>query len=396
MTSDPLQGPLNSIQHFWLTRMLPRYRKLDAETFGLIVERDRFLLSAKALGMWVGLFCGIAGTTFGLASAGLSPWVAGLSAVLVFAALVKAGARAWVQPQQFSGKRLWRVALLAMLATYAGALSSFASKLGALIDSGVPWYEAAMRVAWYATPLQIMVLIGALIMLAGISAARREYLQRALDQARAEQERDAAAAQLTQARLNLLQAQIQPHFLFNTLAALQHWVDVGDARAAPLLRALTAFLRGSTEMMLKQGVTLDQECEMVRHYLTIMQSRLGERLRWRVDVAADCAAQPLPPGLLITLVENAVVHGIEPQLHGGEVQLTARRDAQGAFELRVLDDGAGMAPDAPEGVGLTNCRERLRHRFGARAELRIGANPESAGTAVRLRIEPDSGGAQEA
>jgi signal transduction histidine kinase len=394
MTQDPLTSPLNPIQRFWLTRMLPRYRKLDAETLGLIVERDRFLLSVKALGMWVGLFCGIVGTSFGLASAGLAPWIAVLSAVLVFAAFVKAGVRAWVQPQQFSGKRLWRVALFAMLATYAGALTSFGSKLGALIDSGVPWYEAALRVAWYATPLQIIVLIGALIMLAGIATARREYLQRALDQSRAEQARDAAAAQLTQARLSLLQAQIQPHFLFNTLAALQHWVDVGDARAAPLLRSLTAFLRGSTEMMLRDGVTLAQECAMVRHYLAIMQSRLGDRLRFGIDVVAECETQQLPPGLLITLVENAVEHGIEPLLRGGELQVIARVAEGGMFELRVLDDGAGLAPNALEGVGLANSRERLRHQFGARAELRIGARAEGAGTEVRLCIQPDSGGSQ--
>lgn len=391
---DPLNGPLNPLQRLWLAHMLPRYRKLDAETFGLIVERDRFLLSPKALGMWIGLFCGIVGASFGLASAGLAPWVAVLSALLVFAAFVKAGVRAWVQPQQFSGKRLWRVALFAMLATYAGALTTFGGKLGALVDSGVPWYEAVLRVAWYATPLQIMVLIGALIMLAAIATARREYLQRALDQSRAEQERDAAAAQLTQARLSLLQAQIQPHFLFNTLAALQHWVDVGDARAAPLLRSLTGFLRGSTEMMLQGGVTLAQECAMARHYLAIMQSRLGDRLRYSIDVAPACETQQLPPGLLITLVENAVEHGIEPQLRGGEVQVIARLAQGGGFELRVLDDGAGMLPNAAEGVGLANSRERLRHQFGGRAALVVQARADGAGTEVQLCIQPDSGGSQ--
>ena len=394
MIQDPLAGQLNPPQRFWLTCMLPRYRKLDAETFGLIVERDKFLLSAKALGLWIGLVCGIVGTSFGLASAGLAPWVAVLSAVLVFAAFVKAGVRAWVQPQQFTGKRLWRVALFAMVATYAGALGTFSGRLGALVDAGVPWYEAVARVAWYATPLQIMVLIGALIMLAGIASARREYLQRALDQSRAERERDAAAAQLTQARLSLLQAQIQPHFLFNTLAALQHWVDIGDARAAPLLRALTAFLRGSTEMMLREGVTLAQECAMVRHYLAIMQSRLGDRLRFAIDVAEACETQRLPPGLLITLVENAVEHGIEPQLRGGEVQVIARLVEGGMFELRVLDDGAGLLPNAPEGVGLANSRERLRHQFGARVELTIKARAEGVGTEARLCIQPDSGGSQ--
>jgi sensor histidine kinase YesM len=310
--------------------------------------------------------------------------------VLVFAALFKAGVRAWVQPQRFTARRLWGIGLAALIATYAGALGSFSGQLRALVAAGEPWYRAVVRVARLATPLQIMVLIGALLMLAAISTARREYLQRALDQARAEHERDAAAAQLTQARLSLLQAQIQPHFLFNTLAALQHWVDVGDARAAPLLRALTGFLRGSTELMLRDGVTLAQEGELVRHYLAIMQSRLGERLRFRIDLAPGCEAQPLPPGLLITLVENAVEHGIEPQLRGGEVQVIARQ-VDGVFELRVLDDGAGLAAGpggVAEGVGLTNSRERLRHQFGPRAELLLRARTDSPGTEVRLRVHP--------
>ena len=90
----------------------------------------------------------------------------------------------------------------------------------------------------------------------------------------------------------------------------------------------------------------------------------------------------------------AVEHGIEPQLRGGEVQVIARFVDREAFELRVLDDGAGLLPNAPEGVGLANSRERLHHQFGARAELRIGARGEGPGTEVRLCIQPDSGGSQ--
>ena len=231
-----------------------------------------------------------------------------------------------------------------------------------------------------------MLLIAVLLLLTIVSAARREYMQRALEQSRAEQERDASARQLTQARLTLLQAQIQPHFLFNTLAALQHWVGVGDARAAPLLRALTSFLRGSTELMLRPEVTLAEECAMVAHYLAIMQMRLGDRLRFSIDVAPDCAAQALPPGLVITLVENAVEHGIEPQLRGGEVKLVARREG-GTFELRVLDDGPGLSPgDTREGVGLANSRERLRHQFGARAELTLANRDDGPGARACLRL----------
>ena len=383
-------APLNPLQHWVLEHSAARYAKLPPELRPFAIERDRFLASGRALGLWVGMVCGITGSTYGLvaASPSISPWLAFFLAALTFAGLWKAGMSAWLRPQRFTGRRLWRLAFFVMIATYAGAIASFRGRLGALVDAGTPWYEALMLVVWRATPLQLMVFIAALLMLAVISTARREYLQRALEQARAEQERDAAAAQLTQARLRQLQAQIQPHFLFNTLAALQHWVDVGDARAAPLLRSLTSFLRGSTELMLLDAVTLAQECEMVRHYLTIMRARLGERLRFEIDVAPDCEAQTLPPGLLITLVENAVEHGVEPQLRGGEVRVIARR-TEAAFELQVLDDGAGLAGGAPgvaEGVGLTNSRERLRHRFGARAELRLGPRDGGPGTEVCLRL----------
>lgn len=386
----PSPAPLNPLQRWVLERCAPRYAKLSPELRMFAIERDRFLLGGRSVGLWVGTVCGIAGSTYGLAAASpsISAWLAFFLVLVTFAGLWKAGMSAWLRPERFTGRRLWRLAFLAMIATYAGAIASFRGRLGEWVASGTPWFDAVMLVVWRATPLQLMVFVAALLLLSVVSTARRETLRRALDQARAEHERDAAAAQLTQARLSLLQAQIQPHFLFNTLAALQLWVDVGDARAAPLLRALTGFLRGSTELMLQGSVTLAQECETVRHYLEIMQSRLGGRLRFVIDVAPECEAQSLPPGLLITLVENAVEHGIEPRLRGGEVRVTARR-LEGVFELRVLDDGPGLAPGAQavtEGIGLTNSRARLQHQFGERAQLQLKARTDGPGTEVRLQL----------
>ncbi len=354
------------------------------------MERDAFIFSARGAGLWIGTVCGTAGTTYGIAAAPsrVAPWLAFVIAALLFAGVWTLGLSVWLRPERFTAQRLWRGGVLMMFATYVGALASFSRDLGALVAGGTPWYEAIVQVAWRATPLQLMLGVAGLVLVSIISSARREYLQRALKQVQAEQERDTAARQLTQARLTLLQAQIQPHFLFNTLAALQHWVDVGDARAAPLLRALTAFLRGSTELMLQPEVTLAQEAEMVAHYLSIMQARLGDRLRFAIEIAPDCADQPLPPGLLITLVENAIEHGIEPQLRGGELRVVARQH-DGVFELRVLDDGLGLvAADVHEGVGLANSRERLRHRFGTRAELTLTARDDGPGAQACLRLRP--------
>lgn len=171
------------------------------------------------------------------------------------------------------------------------------------------------------------------------------------------------AEQDTALRLStrLAAAQIQPHFLFNTLASLQHWVDTGDARAAPLLRDFTAYLRATLPMFERELQPLADEMAMVRRYLAIMQARLGERLAFHIDLPADTEAQ-LPPGIVLTLVENAIAHGIEPQLRGGHVEIAARRET-GRLVLTVSDDGPGLAPGWTEGVGLSNTRRRLATAF---------------------------------
>ena len=167
---------------------------------------------------------------------------------------------------------------------------------------------------------------------------------------------DQAAALRLSTRLAA--AQIQPHFLFNTLASLQHWVDTGDARAAPLLRDFTAYLRATLPMFERELQPLADEMEMVRRYLAIMQARLGPRLASRVELPAGLDAE-LPPGIVLTLVENAIAHGIEPQLRGGCIDVAAHREA-GRVVVTVRDDGPGLAPGWGEGVGLSNTRRRLQ------------------------------------
>lgn len=157
----------------------------------------------------------------------------------------------------------------------------------------------------------------------------------------------------------LAAAQIQPHFLFNTLASLQHWVDTGDARAAPLLRDFTGYLRATLPMFERDLQPLGDELQMVRRYLAIMQARLGKRLGFDIQMPDDLAATELPPGLVLTLVENAIAHGIEPQLRGGQVDIAVRRDDAGRVVVSVRDNGPGPAPGCADGVGLSNTRRRL-------------------------------------
>jgi LytS/YehU family sensor histidine kinase len=192
-----------------------------------------------------------------------------------------------------------------------------------------------------------------------IEARLREQAeqQRALDMAR-----------------QLAAAQIQPHFLFNSLASLQHWVQAKDDRAAPMLAALTAFLRATLPLFNRQRLALGDEAEAVRQYLAVMQLRLGERLRYTIDIAPAAAAAQVPPGLLLTLAENAIEHGVMPSLAGAGIRVAATVDA-GRLTLSVHDTGPGLAPGAADGVGLANTRERLQQAFGAGATLTLEDAP---------------------
>jgi LytS/YehU family sensor histidine kinase len=222
------------------------------------------------------------------------------------------------------------------------------------------------------------------VMQVAVAQWGRVHAERQLHELRLLQERDASAREAAESRLAVLKAQIQPHFIFNTLAALQHWVDSGDARAAPLLRDLTSFLRGSTELMARDEIALAEELPLARHYLAIMQARLGERLQIEIDADEAALAQRLPPGLLLTLVENAVEHGVAPLLREAKVHVSARRDAT-HFELAVQDNGPGPATDWKEGVGLANLHERLARRFGTGAGFTLrGAAP---GARAEIRID---------
>ncbi len=182
----------------------------------------------------------------------------------------------------------------------------------------------------------------------------------------------------------LAAAQLEPHFLFNTLASLQHWVDTRDERASPLLAALTGYLRATLPMFKRPTQPLGDELLAVERYLQVMQARLGARLAWQIDVEPGLRALPLPSGVLLTLVENAVQHGIEPAMAGGTVCVHAQRRSGGA-EIEVVDDGPGLPPQVAEGVGLTNVRQRLALAAGPAAGLTLTGGP-TGGCVARLTL----------
>ena len=279
-------------------------------------------------------------------------------------------------------KRGWFFSLLALAGVAVGYAIAFA--LIAIIDERFTlrwvsgWFVAGALMVWAVLSLLFWRFYSDRAKLA--EAESRHVAERA----RAEQlERHALDAQLRS-----LQAQIEPHFLFNTLANVVSLIDGKPADARRMLERLIELLRASLSASRAQHTTLGQEIDLVRTYLDILAIRMAGRLRYEIDVEPSLRGFPLAPLLLQPLVENAIQHGLEPKIEGGRLRVVAR--AQGdVTEILIEDDGLGFgATTHGGGVGLSNLRERLAALFGGAARLTIeDAQP---GTRVRLRL-PASG-----
>ncbi|MEW6677705.1 MAG: histidine kinase [Pseudomonadota bacterium] len=201
-----------------------------------------------------------------------------------------------------------------------------------------------------------------------------EVKQRQLQQS--ETERRAA-----EARLKLLQAQIEPHFLFNTLANVGSLIDTDPAQARRLLDRLNDWLRGALARTRSETTTLGDELDLLEHYLQILAIRFGTRLDWRIDADGAARHTPFPPMLLQPLVENAIHHGIEPKLGGGRVHIQAQVDGQ-RLRIQVVDDGAGLHETPSPGTGLANVTARLAALYGDGGRFSLAGNPDGGATAL--------------
>ena len=172
-------------------------------------------------------------------------------------------------------------------------------------------------------------------------------------------------------RLRLLQAQVEPHFLFNTLANVQALVDAGSPQASKVIASLIAYLRAAVPRMHEPATTLGQELELVRAYLELMQMRMPDRLQFALHIEPSARQLQCPPMTLLTLVENAVRHGIDPSEEGGRIEVDVwLRD--GRCHARVTDTGVGLHPQSKGlGTGLSTLRERLQLAFGGDAHLHL-------------------------
>jgi len=225
-----------------------------------------------------------------------------------------------------------------------------------------------------------------ILLSAGIKIA---YAGRVKAEAKAAQAQEVAEAeslqrQVVEARMAAMQAQVEPHFLFNTLASIDHLIEVDPPRASRMQRNLIALLRASMPAMREKATNLGRELEVVRPYLEILKVRMEERLQAQVNVSEGLYSADFPPMMLQSLVENAIKHGLEPKADGGSLTVSAEV-AHGKLHVSVADTGVGFAraATAGTGTGLTNIRERLKLIYGDAAELRIAPN---APTGTRVTI----------
>ena len=211
---------------------------------------------------------------------------------------------------------------------------------------------------------------GLLISLMFYVKFREARAANALHQAQAE--RHLLSKQTVEAELKLMQAQVEPHFLFNTLASVQFLTETDPPQASRLLAHLIDYLRAALPQFRASATTLKKEVDLAAAYLSILQMRLAGRLRFAVNVPPELAQHRFPPNLLVSLVENAIKHGIEPSADGGRVEVSARRDADELI-VTVLDTGRGAStsetPASGSGFGLTNVRERLAALYGSRGRF---------------------------
>ncbi|HEY0844201.1 MAG TPA: histidine kinase [Noviherbaspirillum sp.] len=219
----------------------------------------------------------------------------------------------------------------------------------------------------------------------------RSRLQILKTEAEAEKARAAAIEkQAMQAQLQMLQAQIEPHMLFNTLANLQGLIAVDPPRAQHMLEQLIQYLRATLSSSRADKTTLAHEFSLMNAYFGLMQVRMGTRLRYALDLPDDLRGVLVPPMLLQPLAENAIKHGLEPKIDGGEVRVSASRRGD-MLTLTIADTGLGLdaAPASENGtrVGLANIRERLHALYADRASFSLTPNtPYGVIAAIRIPL----------
>ena len=229
----------------------------------------------------------------------------------------------------------------------------------------------------------LMVIIASFIIKTVAGGKRRAELTASEATKRAETEQ--LERTVLEARMEALQAQIEPHFLFNTLASIDQLIRTDPPRASAMQQSLIRYLRSAMpQLRAGRRPTLGQQVDLSRAFLEIMAVRMEERLKPVVNVPEGLKSAVFPSMMLQTLVENAIKHGLEPKAAGGTLEINAEI-VDGQLAVHVQDDGVGFMPKTGEGVGLANIRERLKALYNGRAELIISV-PPAGGTSATIKV----------
>jgi len=229
----------------------------------------------------------------------------------------------------------------------------------------------------------LMLIIASLIIKVVAGGKRRAELT--ADEATKRAETEQLERTVVEARMEALQAQIEPHFLFNTLASIDQLIQTDPPRASKMQQSLIRYLRSAMPQM-REGrrPTLGQQVDLSTAFLEIMAVRMEDRLQPEVTVPEGLKSAVFPSMMLQTLVENAIKHGLEPKTDGGRLAIGAEI-VDGQLAVHVEDTGVGFRPKGEGGVGLANIRERLKALYGDRAELIIGV-PATGGTCATIKV----------
>jgi signal transduction histidine kinase len=250
---------------------------------------------------------------------------------------------------------------------------------------------------WFMTFIFLLIVTGIIVKIV-LGSKRKAEVRAQVATATAAEE--GLKRQLAEAQLKMMQAQVEPHFLFNTLASVDYLIETDPARASTMQKNLIQYLRAALPQMREGSTTLGKEVALCRSYLEILKVRMEDRLQFAITVPQGLSSAQFPPMMLQSLVENAIKHGLEPKSEGGSLTLTASV-AHGMLRVTVADTGLGFGIGASPGtgVGLGNVRERLAALYGGQAHLRVEANTPS-GTIASIEVPyvldsaaaPDTGG----
>jgi signal transduction histidine kinase len=288
------------------------------------------------------------------------------------------------------------VVATANLGPERGARRWFALATAVVVSAGV---GAWLRIAVSAGPWDTLVYVWPrYAILGGLLTVAGEFHRFGAAQAAAAQEaeidRVTLEREMTEAGLQVLQAQIEPHFLFNTLANVRRLYAEDPIVGREMLDSLIRYLETALPRMRHGGSTLERDAELIESFLRIQQIRMGRRLAFSIDIPRGLRSRAVPPMMLMTLVENAVKHGIAPRPRGGLIRVAARVEADHLI-LSVADTGVGFGSSSGVGIGLANISARLAAEFGDRARLSL-ENNELGGATATIRLPPDGSDAPEA